>query len=118
VFDPAKISYKQLLDIYWHNIDPYSADGQFCDRGSQYRPVIFVYDEAQKKLAEESKRAAAKELGKPVVADIVRAGEFWPAEEHHQDYYKKDSYAYERYREGCGRDRRLHDVWGDKAAKH
>jgi peptide-methionine (S)-S-oxide reductase len=115
LFDPAKITYKQLLAIYWHNIDPFSADGQFCDRGSQYRPVIFVLDDSQRRQAEESKRAAAKELGKPVVADIVRAGPFWPAEEYHQDFYLKDSEHYERYRQGCGRDRRLHEVWGDQA---
>jgi len=114
-FDPAKISYAKLLEIYWHNVDPFSSGGQFCDRGSQYRSAIFVADAAQRKAAEESKRAVEKQLGKPVVTEIVQAGEFWPAEEYHQDFYKKNPARYYSYRAGCGRDARLKEVWGAQA---
>jgi peptide-methionine (S)-S-oxide reductase len=117
-FDPAKISYAKLLEIYWHNIDPFSAGGQFCDRGNQYRSAIFYADPAQKKAAEESKRAVEKQLGKPVVTEIVPAGEFWPAEEYHQDFYKKNPARYYSYRAGCGRDARLKEVWGERAGGH
>ena len=114
-FDPAKISYARLLEIYWHNVDPFSGDGQFCDRGNQYRPAIFYLDENQKKAAEESKKKVEAQLKKSVAVEITRAGEFWPAEEYHQDFYKKNPYRYHSYREGCGRDRRLRDVWGAQA---
>lgn len=115
VFDPKKISYARLLEIYWHNVDPFSAGGQFCDRGNQYRPAIFYLDESQKKAAEESKRAVEKQLGRPVAVEITKAGPFYDAEEYHQDYYKKNPEHYHRYRLGCGRDARLHEVWGASA---
>jgi peptide-methionine (S)-S-oxide reductase len=115
VYDPKKISYERLLEIFWHNVDPFSKDGQFCDRGNQYRPAIFYSDDGQKKAAEESKRAVEKQLGKPVVVEITKAGPFYPAEEYHQDFYKKNPARYHSYRLGCGRDARLKEVWGASA---
>ena len=112
VFDPARISYAQLLDRYWHNVDPLTAGGQFCDHGSQYRTAIFTHDETQRRLAEETKRAVEKQLGAPVVTEIEPAGPFFPAEEYHQDYARKNPLRYHYYRAGCGRDARLERVWG------
>ena len=114
-YDPAKTTYAKLLDLYWHNVDPFSAEGQFCDRGHQYRPAIFYLDDAQKKAAEESKRAIEAQLKKKVVPEIVAATQFWDAEDYHQDFYKKNPTRYYSYRAGCGRDARLREVWGDKA---
>jgi peptide-methionine (S)-S-oxide reductase len=115
VYDPAKTSYAKLLELFWHNIDPFSAEGQFCDRGHQYRSAIFYLDETQKKAADESKRAVEKQLGRKVVTEIVAAGPFYPAEGYHQDFYKKNPTRYYSYRLGCGRDARLKDVWGAQA---
>jgi peptide-methionine (S)-S-oxide reductase len=115
-FDPSKVTYAELLQVYWHNIDPTSGDGQFCDRGKQYRPEIFVHDAAQKAAAEASKRDVEKKFG-TVPVNITPAGAFYPAEEYHQDYYMKDPDGYHRYRTGCGRDRRLEQLWGDQAGK-
>jgi peptide-methionine (S)-S-oxide reductase len=117
VYDPAKVSYSKLLDVFWVNVDPTDAGGQFCDRGSQYRTGIFVHDESQRQLAEASKAALAKSkpFREPIVTDIVAAGEFWPAEEYHQDYYKKNPIRYKYYRNGCGRDQRLQELWKDRA---
>jgi peptide-methionine (S)-S-oxide reductase len=112
VFDPRRVTYAQLLEVFWRNIDPLTADRQFCDIGSQYRAGIFVHDESQRRLAEESKRAVAERLKKPVVTEIVAASRFWPAEEYHQDYYKKNPLRYKFYRTGCGRDQRLRMIWG------
>jgi len=118
VYDPAKVSYERLLDVYWHNVDPTVKDRQFCDVGTQYRTAIFVHDDTQRRLAEASK--AALEKSKPfkeaIVTPIVAATEFWPAEEYHQDYYVKNPVRYNYYRTGCGRDRRLEQLWG--AAPH
>ncbi len=111
-YDPRKVSYAQLLEVYWHNIDPTSGDGQFCDRGPQYRPEIFYHDEDQKRLAEAS-RVAVEELLGTVAVDITAAGAFWPAEEYHQDFYTKEPEHYAAYRKGCGRDKRLQELWGD-----
>lgn len=117
VFDPTKISYARLLEIFWHNIDPLTPNAQFCDHGSQYRSAIFYLDDAQKKAAEDSRRAIATSgrFKSPIVTEITRAGQFYPAEEYHQDFYKKDPLRYQSYRLGCGRDRRLHELWGDSA---
>ena len=115
IFDPAKISYAKLLEIFWHSVDPVSAGGQFCDRGNQYRSVIFYLDESQKKAAEESKAIVEKQLKQPIATEITKAGEFYPAEEYHQDFFKKNPVRYSSYRLGCGRDRRLRELWGDKA---
>lgn len=114
VFDPKKVSYQKLLDVFWRNIDPTTPDRQFCDVGNQYRSAIFFHDEAQRRLAEESKAALdrSKRLPGPVVTQVVAASTFWPAEEYHQHYYKKNPLRYQYYRFGCGRDRRLKELWG------
>jgi peptide-methionine (S)-S-oxide reductase len=113
-YDPAKVSYEKLLDVFWHNVDPTDAGGQFCDRGDQYRSEIFTHDEQQRRLAEQSKKELeeSKRLPGPVVTRIVPAGPFYRAEEYHQDYYRKNPLRYRFYRLGCGRDRRLEQVWG------
>jgi peptide-methionine (S)-S-oxide reductase len=117
IFDPSKTSYSKLLDIYWHNIDPTVTDRQFCDVGDQYRSAIFYHGEEQHRAALQSK--AALEKIKPfkgaVVTEVTLAGEFYPAEEYHQHYYKKNPLRYKYYRNGCGRDRRLKELWGSTA---
>ena len=113
-FDPAKVSYEKLLDAFWLNHDPTALEGQFCDHGSQYRPGIFWRDEEQKRLAEASKAKyeKLKAFKQPIVTPIVKATQFWPAEEYHQDYYKKNPVRYKFYANGCGRYSRLDDLWG------
>jgi peptide-methionine (S)-S-oxide reductase len=111
-YDPTKISYEKLLDVFWRNIDPLTANAQFCDSGSQYRSAIFYHDEAQKNLAEGSKKRLQSRFKQPIVTEIVRATEFYPAEDYHQDYYKKNPVRYKIYRYGCGRDQRLQELWG------
>jgi peptide-methionine (S)-S-oxide reductase len=114
-FDPKQITYAQLLDFFWHNVDPTDSGGQFCDRGPEYRSEIYVHDAAQKKLAEDSKRAletTPQRFKKPIVTKILAATEYWPAEEYHQDFYMKNPMRYHEYRNGCGRDRRLTELWG------
>ena len=120
IYDPAKISYEKLLEVYWVNIDPTTKDRQFCDSGTQYRTAIFYHDEAQRKAAEASKAALerSKPFAQPIVTQIVMAGAFTPAEDYHQDYYKKNPVRYNFYRTGCGRDARLKQLWGDKAGGH
>jgi peptide-methionine (S)-S-oxide reductase len=116
-YDPTKVSYQKLLDVFWHNVDPTQRDGQFCDHGSQYRTAIFYHNEEQKKLAEASR--ASLEKGKPfkgdIVTEIVPAPQFYRAEEYHQDFYKKNPTRYKIYRTGCGRDARLQALWGRSA---
>ena len=116
-YDPAKVSYEKLLDVFWHNVDPTTANRQFCDKGNQYRSAIFYHDDTQHRLAEESKQALerAHTLPGPIVTEIVVAGTFYPAEEYHQDYAKKNPIRYRYYRYGCGRDARLREVWGEAA---
>ena len=115
VYDPSKVSYAKLLDVYWHNVDPVTANAQFCDHGTQYRTAIFYHDAEQKRLAEESKaRVQKKFLERKVATEIVPASTFWPAEEYHQDYYEKNPIRYKFYRSGCGRDARLEELWGKK----
>ena len=120
VYDPAKVTYEKLLDVFWHNIDPTAKDRQFCDSGSQYRSGIFYHDDAQKKAADASK--AALDKGKPfkgaIVTEITAASAFYPAEDYHQDYYLKNPVRYRFYRQGCGRDSRLKELWGDQAGAH
>jgi peptide-methionine (S)-S-oxide reductase len=113
-FDPAKVSYDKLLDTFWLNHDPTVKDRQFCDAGSQYRPEIFYHSEEQKRLAEASKTKweKAKPFRQPIVTPITAAGDFWPAEEYHQDYYKKNPVQYRFYVTGCGRYTRLDQLWG------
>lgn len=120
VYDTAKITYAKLLDIFWRNVDPLTKDAQFCDHGSQYRSGIFFHDDEQKRLAEASKKALeeSKRFPAPIVTEIVPASEFYPAEEYHQHYYKKNPVRYKVYRYGCGRDRRLQELWGKEAGGH
>jgi peptide-methionine (S)-S-oxide reductase len=110
-YDPKKISYERLLDVFWRNIDPLTANAQFCDSGNQYRSAIFYHDETQKKLAEASKKFLQSRFKQPIVTEIVRAPDFYPAEDYHQDYYKKNPIRYKVYRYGCGRDQRLQELW-------
>ena len=113
-YDPTKISYEKLLDIFWPNIDPLDPAGQFCDKGSQYRSAIFYGNEKEKELAEASKKLIAGKLGQAVVTEILPAAQFYPAEDYHQDYYEKNPLKYKFYRFGCGRDARLETLWGAK----
>jgi len=111
-YDPDRVDYEKLLEIYWRNIDPFDDGGQFCDRGPQYRTAIFVHAKRQEQLARESKQELQKniETGQKIVTKILPAGTFYPAEEYHQDYYKKNSLRYKFYRYSCGRDQRLEEV--------
>jgi peptide-methionine (S)-S-oxide reductase len=120
VYDPRQVTYEQLLDTYWHSIDPTTRDAQFCDHGSPYRTAIFAHDAVQLKAANESRAALekTKPFKDPIVTEIVMAGPFYPAEEYHQDYYKKNPLRYQYYRTTCGRDARLKALWGSKAAAH
>jgi peptide-methionine (S)-S-oxide reductase len=113
-YDPSKISYDKLLEVFWRNIDPTVKDRQFCDVGSQYRTAIFVHGDEQRKAAEASKAQIerTKPFREPIVTPIVAAGEFWAAEDYHQDYYRKNPVRYNYYRTGCGRDARLKQLWG------
>jgi len=114
VYDPERVSYEKLLDVYWRSIDPYDPIGQFCDKGDSYISAIFVHDEEQKKLAEASLKKLKEMVrnAQPVVTTIRAAGTFTPAEEYHQDYYQKNPVQYRFYRYGCGRDARLEQLWG------
>ena len=113
-YDPARIGYERLLEVYWRNVDPTDAGGQFCDRGHSYTTAIFFHDEHQRRLALRSKSALerSKPFAEPVVTPILPAAAFYPAEEYHQDYYLENPLRYKVYRFGCGRDRRLEALWG------
>jgi peptide-methionine (S)-S-oxide reductase len=117
-FDPAKVSYAKLLEVYWRNIDPTQKDGQFCDHGPHYRTVIFYHDDEQRRLAETSKAALQK--NKPfkgeIVTEITKASEFYSAEGYHQDFHTKSPTRYKFYKSGCGRDARLQQLWGKPAS--
>ena len=112
VYDPAKISYEKLLDVFWKNIDPVAQNRQFCDVGTQYRSGIFFHDANQKRLAEASKAETQKRFKQPIATEVTQATAFYPAEGYHQDYYKKNPLRYKLYRSGCGRDARLQELWG------
>jgi peptide-methionine (S)-S-oxide reductase len=112
VYDPRVVTYEALLDHYWKNVDPFTANRQFCDVGNQYRPEIFVHDDAQRRAAEASKAAMQKRFTQPIVVAISPATMFYAAEDYHQDYYTKNSAQYRFYRYGCGRDARLQAIWG------
>jgi peptide-methionine (S)-S-oxide reductase len=114
-FDPKKVSYETLLKVFWRNVDPLDASGQFCDKGSQYRSAIFYTDAQQQKLAEKSKAAASQQLNASIVTEITPAAPFYPAEDYHQNYYQTHTAKYKFYRYACGRDRRLEEVWGKDA---
>lgn len=117
VYEPSSITYGKLLDVFWHNIDPTTRDRQFCDSGHQYRSAIFYHSEEQHRAALQSKEALekVKPFREPIVTEIVPAGVFYPAEEYHQHYYKKNPIRYWYYRNGCGRDQRLKELWGSAA---
>ncbi|HUG98975.1 MAG TPA: peptide-methionine (S)-S-oxide reductase MsrA [Gammaproteobacteria bacterium] len=116
VYDSTRVSYEELLRVFWRNIDPFAVDRQFCDAGRQYRTAIFVHDETQRAAAEASLAAVAARLGKPVATRIEPVGDtFHAAEEYHQDYYLKNPVRYRYYRFSCGRDRRLAEIWGAEA---
>jgi methionine-S-sulfoxide reductase len=114
LFDPAKIGYGEMLEVFWQNIDPTDGGGQFADRGTQYRTAIFFHNAGQERLARESKAKlqASGKFTSPIRTEVVPAAIFYPAEEYHQDYYRKNPVRYEYYRYGSGRDRYLKDVWG------
>ena len=113
VYDPSRVTYAKLLDVYWHSIDPLVKDRQFCDSGTQYRTAIFYLDDAQKKLAEETKRQVeAKFAPRVVYTEVVKAGAFYDAEDYHQDFHIKNEARYKFYRWNCGRDQRLEQLWG------
>jgi peptide-methionine (S)-S-oxide reductase len=117
VYDPSKVNYETLLQTFWRNVDALDAEGQFCDRGNQYRPGIFVHSADQARLAEASKKRIAAELGKPVAAEVVSAGSFYKAEAYHQDYYKRNPVRYKFYKWNCGRAQRLEELWGTTRRK-
>lgn len=116
-YDPGKVSYEKLLQVFWRSVDPTDSGGQFCDRGASYETAIFANSPAQRRLAEASKEKLDESgvLDKPVATPIETAGAFYPAEGYHQDYYKKNPLRYRYYRYACGRDARLEEVWGEKA---
>jgi peptide-methionine (S)-S-oxide reductase len=114
VYDPAKVSYERLLEVFWRNVDPTVRDRQFCDVGTQYRAAVFFHTPEQKKLADDSKARLekTKPFKEPIVTPVQAAGEFWPAEEYHQDYHRKNPLRYKFYKTGCGREARLDQLWG------
>jgi peptide-methionine (S)-S-oxide reductase len=116
LYDPAKVTYAKLLDVFWRNIDPTTPDRQFCDHGAQYRSAIFSHDETQKRLAEKSKKMLekSKPFKEPIVTEIAPASAFYPAEEYHQNFYEKNPIRYKLYKYNCGRAQRLQELWGDK----
>ena len=116
-FDNARVSYEELVSYFFHSVDPTDAGGQFCDRGHSYTIAIYTLGDDELAVATKGKAAAEKELKKPIVTEIAAAPEFWPAEDYHQDYYKKNPLRYEYYRHGCGRDARVEALWGANARK-
>lgn len=118
-YDPGQVSYRELLDHYWVNIDPFDDTGQFCDKGASYRSAIFVATDEERKIAEQTRREVVEMFPeREVVTPILTATTFWPirgSERDHQDYYKKSPYRYKLYRWNCGRDQRLKEIWGDQA---
>jgi len=113
-YDPARVSYEKLVEVFWHNVDPTQADGQFCDHGSQYRTAIFYHTEDQRRIAEASRAALAKNapFKGEIVTQVVKADVFYPAEDYHQDYHLKNPVRYKFYKSGCGREARLRQLWG------
>ena len=114
VYDPAKVSYQKLLDAFWRNVDPLTPNAQFCDRGSQYRSAVFFQTDEEKRMSDTSKQAIeqSKRFTEPIVTQIVMASQFYPAEEYHQDFYKKNPIRYKFYKYNCGRAQRLEELWG------
>jgi peptide-methionine (S)-S-oxide reductase len=118
LFDPARVGYQQLLQVFWHNVDPTQRDAQFCDRGTQYRSGIFPLDPAQRAAAEASRAEIDRLIPGEIVTEITDAGPFWIAEDYHQDFHRTHPARYTQYRLGCGRDARLRSIWGDLAGAH
>ena len=120
IYDPKKITYDEILQVFWMNINPMDSGGQFVDRGKQYRPAIFYHNEAQKEAAEASKKKLEESgrFDKPIVVEIVEATAFYPAEDYHQEFYKKSPVRYKTYRWGSGRDQFIEKYWGKAAASH
>jgi peptide-methionine (S)-S-oxide reductase len=116
-YDPTRISYAELLRVFWRNVDPVAVNRQFCDVGTQYRSGIFWVDETQREQAETSRAELARSgrFDRPIATEVTAAGRFYPAEEYHQDYYRKNPLRYRYYRNGCGRDQRLRTLWGTEA---
>lgn len=114
-YDPARVTYQKLLDVFWRNVDPFDADGQFCDRGEQYGTAVYAADPEQRRLAEQSKQGLQERFGRPLATGVVDAGPFYRAEDYHQDYARKNPVRYRYYRYTCGRDARLSKVWGEEA---
>jgi len=115
LYDSTTVSYDRLLRVYWHNVDPFDGTGQFCDRGSQYRPAVFAHDDRQFRLAQQSKDTVAAQFDRDIAVQVQSLDAFYAAEEYHQNYYKKNPRDYKRYRNGCGRDARLQEIWGANA---
>ena len=117
LYDPKKVSYEKLMEVFWRNIDPTVKDRQFCDVGTQYRTAVFYHTPEQKRIAEDSKAKLekSKAFKAQIVTPVLAAGDFWPAEDYHQDYYRKNPVRYKFYRTGCGRDARLEELWGKPA---
>jgi peptide-methionine (S)-S-oxide reductase len=115
IYDPAKVSYQKLLNAFWHNVDPITPNAQFCDHGSQYRSAIFFQTDEEKRLSDTSKQTIeqARRFKEPIVTQIVMASQFYPAEEYHQDFYKKNPVRYKFYKYNCGRAQRLEVLWGN-----
>lgn len=116
LYDPTKVTYARILDVFWRNIDPTTPNAQFCDHGNQYRSAIFYHDETQKRLAEESKKklTQSKPFKEPIATEIVPAAAFYSAEEYHQNFYEKNPLRYKVYKFNCGRTQRLQELWGSK----
>jgi peptide-methionine (S)-S-oxide reductase len=112
IYDPRRVGYAELLDVFWRNVDPFDAGGQFCDRGNQYRSAVFFHDEEQERLAEESRKAIEERFGREVATQVAQAGPFYRAEEYHQNYYRERPIRYRLYTSGCGRGQRLAEIWG------
>ena len=115
-YDPSKVTYAQLLDHYWHNIDPFDATGQFCDKGPAYRTVVFTSDEEERTLAEKTKKDISTRFNKTVATEVRPTTTFTAAEEYHQDYHNKNPVSYKYYKWGCGRAQRLSEIWGSKGS--
>jgi len=115
IYDSTQVTYERLLRIYWHNIDPFDREGQFCDRGSSYRPAIFAHDAEQREQAERTRTAIADRFERDLAVEIEPFTAFYAAESYHQNYYRKNPDRYKRYRRGCGRDARLKEIWGSEA---
>ena len=114
-YDPGQVTYEELLEVFWRNVDPFDDRGQFCDKGSQYLSAIFVKDDEERKLAEATKEEVAARFSMPVSTEILAESVFYPAEDYHQDFYKTNSARYKFYKFGCGRVQRLEEIWGKPA---